>query len=432
MKTELEEIWVKQLTESISPPLSERTRQRALQGMAQVGPRPGYRRRRLMVMATAALAALVALGFVPVPMGNAPGALAQAIAAAEKARTVHVSGMAQQGYFDKREIWLGDEGYRLFADWSKGTLKELSLQVPAENLFYSYDASTHQAEEFYRPRPKAGASVPLYWGNPDSIARTLKSAEKSLADSTLSEYREGSIWGGDTKIIEITGKITGTGTVICGPQYRAGDKVKIKLAVDPKSGYARSEEEYIYRNQEWQSNYRAEYEWNVSLPGPEVYGKLMVPPPGTLLTRWDWWKEREDRAIATEKNDDWEITLHALDVNCKGKVFVSLSRTRSADSRVPSNYNASFIKIEATDNVGGSYVQSSQCGVIADSWILILLPDNPKLSVEAKNITLKIYTYPNDPTGQLKDEFVSFKAIPLPPRQSGDDLVAESLEKIQY
>jgi|GEM_PF-6317128 len=432
MKTEPEEVWIKQLTENISPALSEQARERALQGMAQVGARPKSRRKRLLVIATAALVALAALGFVPVPLGSAPGAWAQAIAAAEKAQTVHILGTSRRGDFDKREIWLGRKGFRYFAEWSQGKLRYFSLRDPENNLSYNYYAKARQAYENYLPKPKSGIDMSLGLGSPEGIARSLKFAEQALSERSLSEYRKRNLWGGETKIIEIVGEIKNRGTVINGPHYRAGDKVKVIIVTDAKTGHARSEREYVYKKQQWQLEYQAKYEWNVNLPGPETYRKLMVPPPGTLLTRSNWWENRANQAISITKNQDWEITLHALDINKRGEIFLSISRARRPDGRVPQKYNSGWIKVEARDNTGGNYTQASRCSVVMDHWIFSLLPNNPGKMPVPHSITMTIFPYSHDPTGKLKDEFVVLKDIPLSPRQNGDNLVVEAIKKIQY
>jgi hypothetical protein len=426
MKTEPEEIWVKQLTESISPPLSERTRQRALQGMAQVGPRPGCRRRRLMVMATAALAALVALGFVPVPMGRAAGALERALAAAERARTVHIIGTSRD-WQDER--WQSVDGFNLLRNTREGKLFRFYLYDPDNHLSYHYISGSKKAYEDYLPSLRGVAPSIDLWGSPEKIKQSLDIFEQGLTNKKLSEYHEQSLWGEALNVVEITGELKADGVWHDSPCH-AGDKIKRKVEIEPETGYARSMEDYLYQNGRWQLKYQRQYEWNKPVPAPETYQTWLIPPPGTLLTRGNWWKERDEKVIAVERTRDFEMTLHSLDVNRQGVVFLSLSRARLVNCRVPLNDdNVPDIKVEARDNTGRNYTRSNE---IKGLWVLMLLPDNSESFKAAKSMTLKVYPYSNDPAGLLSDQFVIFKDVPLPPRQSGDDLVAETQEKIQY
>jgi hypothetical protein len=209
---------------------------------------------------------------------------------------------------------------------------------------------------------------------------------------------------------------------ISGVRYNDGDVVRIRAEVDPDTGRLLSMAQDKFEGV-WEPRYRAQYEWDVEIP--ESIGEFR-PPEGTALVRYGWWETRADRVLGKAAVDDWEITLHAVDLDRHGDIALSLSRTTSRRS-----YNGGEpIRVEAVGSAGEQYSQIGRygcdeyCGV--GYWTTQLDREEP--GPDPQTVTLTIYPHPGVSEGQS----VTLHDVPLPPRRDVDDVFEAETERIQY
>ena len=409
-------------------------RARALEGMAAVGPARGLSRR--WVIAAVGAAVLFGLGFVPIPMGKAPGALARAMAMASQATTVHMTGhgWTARGEFDV-ERWVTDDGFSRQEKWVNDELVELNITHGDRVLLYFVDPETGAASatEAFLPtnRYKLG-ELPAAEGK-SYLARMFHSFEVLAGDLgiappdiEMTERRERSLWGGLLDVVEAEFTVKGTMS-ISGVSYMDGDMVRIKAEVDPETNRLLSMAQYRFEGV-WGPTYRAEYEWDVDLPE----GGEFRPPKGTKLTRCTWWEKRADQVLAVGTTKDWEVVLHCIDVNRRGDLVLSLHRAPRSESTMSRWQNGSVAwKVEAVDDAGVGYhvvARGPQSSYFLVGYGRASLQREWEEGIP-RSVTLTIYPYPQ---GKTTDQSVTFRNIPLPPRQNVDDLCAAEMEVIQY
>ncbi len=381
----------------------------------------GRAKRRWLALGTAAAALLVALGFVPFPVGEAAGALQRAMAMAAQATTVHMSGQAwdSKGGFDS-ERWVSEDGFSRDERWEGGELVHMSMTRGDWMLLYgvSEDDGTVYAYDTFAPleRHRRAGVIPgrLRGFSPEaffgSFGRLAEAMDIAPPDMTITERRERTLWGGLVDVVEAELTVDGTSR-ISGVSYRDGDMVRIRAEIDPDTGRLLSMTQDKFEGL-WEPRYRADYEWDVEIPESI---REFRPPEGTTLERGPWWETR-----------DWEVTLHAVDLNRHGDIALSLSRTTSRRW-----YNCGEpIHVEALGSSGEQYTQfggygcDEYCGV--GYWTTRLDRDQP--GSDPQTVTLTIYPHPRVSEGQS----VTFHDLPLPPRRDVEDVFEAETERIQY
>ncbi len=397
----------------------------------------GRAKRRWVAIGAGAAVLLVALGFVPFPAGDANGALRRAMAMAGQAATVHMSGRGwgSEGGFDS-ERWLSEDGFSRDEVWKHGKLVELQMARGDWTLFCQFteeDGLVH-ASEFFDPleRHRRAGVIPRRLSGPGlsqftaeaffgSFRRLAEAMEIAPPDMTIVERRKRTLWGGPVDVVEAELTIEG-GSHIGGVDYSDGDTVRIRAEVDPDTGRLLSMAQDKFEGV-WEPRYRAEYEWDVEIPESI---REFRPPEGTILERHSWWETRAEQVLAKAATDDWEVTLHAVDLNRDGDIALSLSRTTSRRW-----YNAGTpIRVEAAGCGGERYAQyngygtSEYCGV--GYWTTRL--DREESGRDPKTVTLTIYPHPRVSEGQS----VTFHDLPLPPRRDVDDVFEAETERIRY
>jgi len=422
----------KTVCEGAGEPRGE-VRARAMEAMAIVRPTRGLSRR--LVIAAVGVAALVGLGFVPIPIGKAPGALERAMAAAEQAATVHIFTRIWTDEGETvRDEWLSEQGLRRWENWDDGELTWLQLAVGPWEVMYTpgQNGRTAAAEEIYDPCYLHPADMPdraEFEGRFEWLRQVAQLFGRPQPEVQLREYREASLWGATVDVVEAELTTQKDQPFCFGGPYDEGTQILVVAEMDPATSRLFSVREYKLEGRRWQQTYEATYEWDVEIPDDLRQFEL---PAGTKLTRHTWWENRAEQALAQADTRDWTVTLHAIDINLSGDVVLSLSRVETPDSEMPSVYNsAPPLVVEAVGSAGEQYSQDNRFGCYnarhSGYWTTTLKPAKP--NSYPRSITLTIWPYPESPS---EDQSVTFYNIPLPPRQNVDDLFAAETEVIQY
>ncbi|MBE9566215.1 MAG: hypothetical protein IMF16_05670, partial [Proteobacteria bacterium] len=226
-----------QALEQSLPPFSPQVKARAVVGMARVRPARCLSR-RWVLLAVGAMA-LFGLGLVPMPLGEAPGALSQAMALAAESTTVHIVGRAwtpSGGY--EFERWVSEDGFSRRERREGSELAELTLVEGDWEISYGLDDDgTAYAWEVFDPtRRHAQSSVMpdrAYVGDYfQSFRRLAELMGVAAPDVTVTERQEWTLWGGRVDIVEAERMIEGDAS-IAGVSYRDGDTVRTRFEIDP-------------------------------------------------------------------------------------------------------------------------------------------------------------------------------------------------------
>jgi hypothetical protein len=433
MKTEEFDSHFTQALEQSLPPFSPQIKARALEAMGQGRPLRTRSRARLVAVFVGATAVLVALGFVPWPMGSAnsaTGALARAATAASQATTVHIIGMHSSDRGDQSyEQWLSQDGFSRKERWQGRKL--LSLELGNCGIIRRFDFEIKPndpipvADEYFNPAEQD--QVGALSSGKSYIASFINSMQllEVFSDAKTSEHREGTLWGGVIDIVEIEGTVRTGGSIGAGGIYQKGDLVKIRAEIDPHSGRLLSMSNYLYQGL-WDKTFEAKYEWEVPIPDDL---RKYTPPAGTKLDCFDTWSRRVDKVIAKASSKDWEVTIHDLELDRDGTVYLWLQRKMKRESDSGKYWNgAKVMRSAASDDVGGIYWLYSGYGVFGgEYWTTKLLRETD--GGHPRTITLKIVPYSDR---HIPDQFAVFKDLPLPPRRDIPDVFAAEEKIIQY
>jgi len=410
---------------------------RAVAAMASARLAPARSRFRWAAIATTAVVALIGLGFVPIPLGSAKGALDRALAQAENARTVHIVGrtlLKGWGLGWRTEQWLSEDGFRCLQSWNREGGCGISLAVPPWDISYGIDQSGQgtDAEAYYDPC----SLQPLHMPDRAEFLRRFefmrweaRTHDFQAPDFRFREYRKASLWGGDVIVVEAEMTVNAGQSEHSGGIYESGDVILYEAEIDPGTDALLSTREFKLENGDYRLANEAEYEWNVEIP--EELRRVDLPP-GRRLTRHIWWESRADQVIAQGHTRDWEVTLHAIDVNRRGDVLLSLGRMATPEGR-PLIFNSGpAFRVEAVASGGGRYTQLHTFTCYnarhAGYWTTTLVPESS--ASYPYSITLTIWPYDADPN---RDQSVTFRGIPLPPRQDlPENPAAAAVEVIQY
>jgi len=367
------------------------------------------------------------VGFVPVKLGVAAGALERALVQAEQATTVHVivTWWGDEGETVMEE-WSSDDGFYRRECWQNGKQSSLTVAVGGWEISQS-TGSTHQWGEFVptylHPAPPYDRThLEQHW-------ETLRYHGKPVPEIRVTEHREATLWGGAIDVVEAEWTAEGDHPSGFGGRYEEGTRILITAEIDPDTGRLLAVCEYKLKFLRWRQTYEATYEWDVEVPEELRHVEI---PSGVELTRHTWWEERAFQVLAQADTRDWTVTLHAIDINRDGDVVLSLSRVERADGEMPLVYNtAPPLVVEGVGSAGEQYEQQRyfSCYNARHSgyWTTTLKPLKP--DAHPRSLTLTIWPYPDSPSD---DQSVTFYDVLLPPRQNVDDLFAAETEMIQY
>jgi hypothetical protein len=388
------------LLEAARPELTRELEARAVAAVAAARP---ARSRRWIAVAVGAAVALFGLGFVPVPMGKAKGALDRAMAALEGTPGLYTRYHNYEQDKETVEEWWQSTGGLLRGDtWETGQL--VSTRIHGPDAFVDYDAAKKSALVYDSPPPRAEAPPgddELWWMNP---LRTVE-AYRGQPGVTVTEWQERSLWGGKVNVIDMTLPADG------------GKTEKRRWETDPATGRLLSEKVWRATDGDWKLVRETEdVQWE-ELPDSTWE---FVPPKGTKVTYHRWWQARIGEPIASGESEHWRIVLYAVDADKQGNLLLTLSRWPTAEfAGTPlgvHNWNGSEpVAVEAADNLGVTYHHDNVYACVRDYWRTILLrSESPIVPGHARTVTLTVHPYSAD---GYEDETITFADVPIPPLQ---------------
>lgn len=155
---------------------------------------------------------------------------------------------------------------------------------------------------------------------------------------------------------------------------------------------------------------------------------------GTLTGEFHdtWWDERAGHGIAMGATTNWDVTVHAIDVNRHGDLYVTVSRWLRPDGESQPEAGVFVpIWVEALDDTGVSYVQDENyvggCGGCYQpecGYYIPILRREPADTPPGTASTITVTVYPSL-SGPDAAQDVTFRDLPLPPPQTGEYLCRE-------
>ena len=523
------------LLETARPELTPELEARAVAAVESTQQAPARPRRRLIAVAVGAAVALAGLGFVPFPAGGAKGAFSRALAITNQGGGVHVTGRiwgpsGEWGF----EQWFSRDGFRRFdlldgdrvaARWlydpgvatlhPEGTSEPVQRYIKIEEqtgkkgplgTWFSTPLIGPDAQvDDARDRDGGREDVAPYpWRLDQSQDPTREEFLKRMADNhgplelKVEEHRRYSLWRGQqTTVADVYGhrrEGSMADVLILGnlmgpvfPWFEHGDDVWIHMEADPETGALLALETYKRVKGAWQLGYCVDsietgVEMSMEVRAPEI-------PEGHVRVEDTWWRDRLGETLGVGQTEDWQVTLHRLEVNRLGELFVTLSRRPKVevppdmDSGHKPNAPLRLFIVEGVDDLGNHYMSSAEnLGVgnekygpgahfgfvdaVPECQARVRLLQKEPLSSGARphTLTLTVTTEPavreimprevNEAVERrLRQEYgegpgyrswlsqflvmrevgwgtraVTFFGLSVPPRQKGEDLIAEAIQ----
>jgi len=398
-------------------------RERAVSAMTAV--QPARPQRRWVAIVAAAVVVAAGLGFVPIPRGRTKGVLGRAMAAAERARTVHfhrwIDGGTNREVVD--QIWMAEDGFLRSESYEDGRLANVKLFAQAWWTDYrpGTEAKPGSAYVFYNPCLRHPLPMPTrdQFLREVEIMRYVADQRKLPApEIRMQERRETSLWGGEIVVVEVEVVQQSGETRPLGLNYQPADIKAFRAEIDPRTNELFSERQYKVSNGARTLVYEATYDWNVEIP--EGLRRLDLPAR-TVVTREDQWSSRVEQVLATDRVSDWQVTLHAVDVDRNGKLALGLSRVLSPEAKPRVFNSATPIEVEIAGDGGERYRRDAGTACYgapnASYEVWMFRPEDP--SRTPRTLTLTVYPYNQ---GLYEGQSVTWRDVPLPPRQEIEDV----------
>lgn len=432
---------ITQVFDGLAAPISPQLEARAAALLADCRPASAPRRQRLALAIALSAAAIVALGFVPFPAGDAPGAWARALAKMKQPANVHVTTRywfpsAETAWEwreseDLLEDWVSGNGFFRFEVRNRTTGKLYSLHMEADDRKIVYQLERENQWEL------SEYDLPPRWADPALAATYLPSRARLLVDLrelssnaeiTIKEYRKRSLWHGARNVVEVNGRFrkSSSRTFLYGNwrDFAAGDKLRIYAEIDAATDHLLLVEEYGRQNSRhsrgWQPIAKTTFEWPDRIPADLL---TFRPPTGTRIVQHTVWKGRTDKTIATASADGWKFALHALERNTQGDLCATVSAVPTTGREI-TLYDVKFLLAgQAEDDAGGKYHFVIEESLGDRGYHIVGLRRNasPPARPAAKRISLTVWRY-DQPKAR-----VTFTDLPLPPPLTRDNLLIQSV-----
>jgi outer membrane lipoprotein-sorting protein len=403
-----------QVFEGLAAPLDPGLERRAVRAMTAYRPARLTPKMRMGVIAAGAAAAvLLALGLLPFSGREGDEAFARLYAAAEKANSIHIIALSRYGGNESEiEIWGSKDGVYRYEEHENGAVVLLELQGPNREVFYR----PGEIREYEQPALPAEEIMETAVGRSLGTRAALEKLLSGKHTTSVSERREHTLSGEEYDVIEVEREL----------DNNTLERVIAWLEVD--SGRLVSLEKYMLVGGVWEQTYMtALVEWDVELPEDVAE---FEPPPGTTVIRSDWWR-RTDSALAGGETADWAVTLHAIDVNRRGDLYLTLSWAPKPGKSSEGFDTDEHPRVSVTSGDGVSYEQNDSASCITRQrgpvrecfWAITMLREGNTASPNLpQTVDITIRPFPR--------QEVTFYGIPLPPRQETDNPRQE--EVIQY
>jgi len=353
------------------------------------------------------------------PALTARDLLREALAAVDEASTMHVVGQASTTATFSYEQWSARDGLVRQEKREGGELAWLRLFDGGWETTYSAGAGGSRAMAQFEPLYEPPATLErsriggLFW------------ALEGLGGYTGFLVKEGP----STDIVQAEGTAKlPLGVGICDAVYEEGDHISAQAVMDHRTG--RLLKVTISRLQgDWELLYEERYGWDEELPEGV---REFQPPAGTLLTRYAWWADRYGQTLATGHTRDWEVTIHALDLNREGDILLSMSRRMTPKSEMPVPYDlAPMPEVHATDDAGGIYEATGEGHAVGERQGFGYEGIDLKRSGGGPRPSRAMFHIHPYPDGASADQAVTL-AVPLPPRRDVEEPFDGAVEEMQY
>jgi len=380
-------------------------------------PPPARSRRRVIAAAAVALAALVALGFVPFPAGSASGALGRAIAAFETTSGFYMRAreVRHRDIKDRMtEVWEAPGGLLRIAYWEEGRLQSWQLRGAD---FQAYCNPAGQFASVYDLPPAHSYRSPYQSLGP--IRDMVASRKAQTGTTAVREWRQRSLWGSESDVIEATEPLEGP-----DQGWR-----RMRWEVDAATGRLISEKHWwMPHGGAWELvAYTEEVTWDVDIPSDTW---AFVPPEGWKVRYYRWWTGRVENTLANGHTRDWQVTVHAVDADRNGDLVITTSRTPTAGAQ-DRTWPDIPMEIEAVDNLGVTYRSIPDPSInyegAPDYQVTALRRSGSAIPPgQARTLSLTVRPYPDE---AYAGQALTFAGLSIPPLQ---DQVDAQTQLVQY
>ncbi len=468
-------------------PLRPESRARVLGALA-ASPRKKTFVRRVVLAGAGAAIVVLALFFMLSPTENALAAFTRALAATNHAASVHIRGriwgptgewrfeqwFTREG-FERYDLsdgdnlvqrWLYDPGLRdIYPKWMETEplqrYERLRLGPDLGDWQVTPLIGPHLASDMWRVRrvemqPKAlvqGEGEEDFWQHLDEQKDNLEiRAEQEEKVTPQGRLNIINVYGHHRENARINRLVLGNLMYPISTVLHPGDDVWIQLEADATTNLVRALEMSKRVGRKWSPIYRIE---EIEL-NPVIGAEVRNPglPPHHTETVDTWWEDRLPKILGAGESEQWKVTLHSLEANEKGDLFVTVSRRLkpgmelppSSDDRdgPPNPATQVHLGLEAVDDLGNRYHVIEQWrgdGSIPDTQMLglpdcraraRLVPVSPLR--KGRRPTMVTITATNNSVGGPRNpirgeifQTITFGPLSMPQRQQGDDLIAEAI-----
>jgi len=452
-----------------APELSSGWEARALARMQAVRSVPGrpWLRRAAVV---AAAAAIVAVCLLATTSSSRRGrqAWGRAFAGIQAAKSLHVVGEAVvDGTRYDFEEWRDKDGFYRCEFRQGGALKQLWVtnglageihpRLPGtrspfwgqnpHRLYLPRLLSTQLFSSGERPAVTTGArrDVPPATEMEELLERWQHDYD-GLNRMDLTDYTQRTPEGRTQHVLELSGAsptyiIRREGEAVSGLGV---DTYRLRAVTDPGTDRVVALSEDWLEEGQWVNWFQTSLlEMDTEIP---PYLRVMDDvPPGHVIVRQQWWS-RLQLTLAAGMSQDWEATLHAVDVNRGGDLFVTFSRRPRPGSSLPTGKAPLLLSVTATDDAGARYRLCQPQGdpsslqiveQVSSEPAVWALPDDHlrvRLSRAGEGAavppppTVTITLTMVSPPRQGARQSITWTNVTLPPRQSDENLWQEQIE----
>ena len=376
--------------------------------------------KRLVFGSALAALLIVSLGFINFPLGPAQGAWAQALSAAREIAALHLQVRDQNGQLEHDE-WIGEDGFKREAEYQGGRLTNLHLRNT--NSVYYYPNLKLAKENSFVPGSLLAQDVDSFTESTFKVLAEVLAASPQLQ---LQERRVGRLWGGVYDEVQLAG-IVNRDFYLGNTNYLPGDKVSFILKTDPASGRLLSMEQYKLDSAGTVLEAKfASVEWEVEAPAGL---RSFTYPRGTKVVRDTLWGERTNQSLATATSRYWQVTLHSLEANRSGDLYLTISRQKLPGITLIETPVVLNFAVWAQDSLGASYRQAPERKVSGDYEVVKLVRQTPGPAPQRLTVTVSVTV---DPNPAAEPELLTFRNLPLPARGDYTDLSEVTTQTLQY
>ncbi len=436
MLTEEQERHLRRTLKAAQSAPSPELEARAMAAMA-VPARAGRSRRRLLVVSAVAALALLGFGLTRLPVSSASGLFEGFLATASQAKTMHMQATIDDDGLVMIEKWEApEERFSRRDRWEAGELTLFRMSDGEFTASYRIEPETGPGRTTERFDVLTQGALLSGYPEPAPSLGPLRVFAEPIHNGDLEliyEGRETNDLGEAVDVVEAEWRPEGTHMMYyygrpgrgTGLLYEDGERVLIRVEVDPASSLPRAMSHSVEENGARRTTFEAEFEWNAEIPDA---ARTFTPPPGSIVEHDYWWERRFPEVVAQGETRDWVVTLHAIDSDVNGWIHLSLSRHETGAVRTRNC--APAILVEALGSNGERYEQDRNMGPFFGgpgcAYVvvrLIPLAETP----QPASITLTIAPYTDSPS---EGQSVTFENLPLPPPV--DDVRAAEIEVIQH